>query len=179
MEECTEADPCTVEAVAREWPAAAQRSSAMVADHPADRGEHGGVALIRVGEHRAGARCGHVAGKQIAPRADRRAPPGAAVDRRDALHDVHHVCDRRLHSTKGCRDQQAVDPCVAQGGDDHLGEAAAALDFVGGGVDQIKDPVHSPLRLSRVTRHRTHHKAAVLPHAFNRLYLHHLISLIR
>src|SRR6266702_4227944 len=100
MEPCAEADPCTVEAVTREWPAAAQHGAAVVADHPANRGEHSGVALIRVGKHRAGGRCGHVAGEHVAPRADRRAPPGAAVDCRDPLHDVYHVCDRRLPSTE-------------------------------------------------------------------------------
>jgi hypothetical protein len=151
----------------------------VVADHPAERREHGGVALIRVGEHRAGARCGQIAGEHVAPRADRRAPAGATVGCRDPLHHVHHVRDRRLHSTEGCRDQQAVDPCVAQGGDDRFGEAAAAFDFVGGRADEIKDPIHLPLRLSRITRHRTRHKAAVLPQSVNRLDVHHLTSVIR
>src|SRR2546430_3550639 len=58
---------------------------------------------------------------------------------------------------RSCRDQQAVDPCVAQGGDDLVGETAARFDFVGGRVDKIEDPVHSPLRDRKSTRLNSSH----------------------
>jgi hypothetical protein len=45
---------------------------------------------------------------------------------------------------------------------------AAVFDFVGRRVDEIKEPIHSLLRLSRVTRSRSRHQALVLLHVVNR-----------
>ena len=178
LEQCAEAGPGTVEAVARERPAAGQFGPAVLADHPAEP-ERTWWRCPGPGRRRPWRRrFGHVAGKNVAPRADRRAPAGAAVDRRDALHDVHHVDDRRLDSAEVCRNQQAVDPGAAEGGDDRVGKAAARS--ISSAAARTRSRTPSTARfVGAVSRAIEPTERRSCLQTVNKLDVHHLISFIR
>jgi hypothetical protein len=82
----TETSPCTVQAVARERPAARQPATAPLGVDGAGRGEHRGVALIGIGADVPSACLGQVAREHVAAGSDRRAPTGAPIDHGDGFH---------------------------------------------------------------------------------------------
>jgi hypothetical protein len=164
VDERSEADPRAVEAVARERPTTGEQMAIAVGDDAPGRGEHRGVALIRVGEDDPRGVLRQVAGEQVAAGADHRAPPRTAVDRRQPLEHVHGVGHRRLEASELLRQGEPVDLRIPQCRHDRVRQPPGLLDVLDGAghdTQQVIDHRRSPIPVRDRFSHRRRHGSSI------------------